>query len=84
MPVLQFAASPTFSGLTIRRLLLHYCRCRAAYAYNFLHKPIREQRPTLEQMNWTVHEIGGQGHGVCMAPELVVPPVRDFLDLLAI
>jgi hypothetical protein len=43
-----------------------------------------EQRPTLEQMNWTVHEIGGQGHGVCMAPELVVPPVRDFLDLLAI
>ena len=45
---------------------------------------IREQRPTLEQMNWTVHQIAGQGHGVCMAPELVVPPVRDFLDLLAI
>jgi hypothetical protein len=45
---------------------------------------IREQRPTLEQMNWTVHEIAGQGHGVCMAPELVVPPVRNFLDLLAI
>ena len=45
---------------------------------------IREHRPTLEQMNWTVHEIPDQGHGVCMAPHLVVPPVRGFLDLLAI
>jgi hypothetical protein len=45
---------------------------------------IREHRPTLEQMNWTVHEIPDQGHGVCMAPDLVVPPVRDFLNLLAI
>ena len=45
---------------------------------------IREHRTTLQQMNWTVHEIPGQGHGVCMTAELVVPPVRDFLDLLGI
>lgn len=44
---------------------------------------IREHRHLLEQLNWAVHEIPNQGHGVCMAPELVVPPVRDFLDLLA-
>ncbi len=41
---------------------------------------IREHRVTLEQLGWAVHEIPGQGHGVCMAPELVVPPVRAFLD----
>jgi pimeloyl-ACP methyl ester carboxylesterase len=41
---------------------------------------IRAQRVTLEQQGWSVHEITGQGHGVCMAPELVVPPVRAFLD----
>ena len=41
---------------------------------------IREQRAALEQQGWTVHEIAGQGHGVCMAPDLVVPPVRSFLD----
>ena len=41
---------------------------------------IREHRATLEQQGWTVHEISGQGHGVCMAPELVVPPVRAFLN----
>ena len=41
---------------------------------------IREHRATLEQQGWRVHEITGQGHGVCMAPELIVPPVRVFLD----
>jgi len=41
---------------------------------------IREQRAVLEAQGWAVHEIAGQGHGVCMAPELLVPPVRAFLD----
>jgi pimeloyl-ACP methyl ester carboxylesterase len=41
---------------------------------------IREHRLTLERQGWTVHEIDGQGHGVCMAPELFVPAVRAFLD----
>jgi pimeloyl-ACP methyl ester carboxylesterase len=41
---------------------------------------IREHRTALEQLGWVVHEFPGQGHGVCMAPELVVPPVRLFLD----
>jgi pimeloyl-ACP methyl ester carboxylesterase len=41
---------------------------------------IREHRVDLLRQGWTVHEILGQGHGVCMAPELVVPPVRAFLD----
>jgi pimeloyl-ACP methyl ester carboxylesterase len=41
---------------------------------------IREHRTALEQLGWVVHEFPGQGHGVCMAPELVVPPARSFLD----
>ncbi len=41
---------------------------------------IREHRAELQRQGWVVHEIAGQGHGVCMAPELVVPPVRAFLD----
>jgi pimeloyl-ACP methyl ester carboxylesterase len=41
---------------------------------------IREQRSTLERQGWVVCEHAGQGHGVCMAPETVVPPVRAFLD----
>ncbi|OYU77908.1 MAG: hypothetical protein CFE45_30145, partial [Burkholderiales bacterium PBB5] len=41
---------------------------------------IRERRTALEQLGWEVHEFAGQGHGVCMTPELVVPPVRVFLD----
>jgi pimeloyl-ACP methyl ester carboxylesterase len=41
---------------------------------------IRRQRATLERLGWTVHEIAGHGHAVCMQPELVVPPVRAFLD----
>ena len=41
---------------------------------------IREHRAALERQGWAVHEITGQGHGVCMMPELVVPPVRTFLD----
>jgi pimeloyl-ACP methyl ester carboxylesterase len=44
---------------------------------------IREQRAALEKQGWTVQEIPGQGHGVCMAPDLVVPPVRGFLDSLS-
>jgi pimeloyl-ACP methyl ester carboxylesterase len=42
---------------------------------------IRERQATLEAHGWAVRELPGQGHGVCMAPELVVPPVRHFLDL---
>jgi pimeloyl-ACP methyl ester carboxylesterase len=41
---------------------------------------IRAERGALLAQGWQVHEIAGQGHGVCMAPELVVPPVRAFLD----
>jgi pimeloyl-ACP methyl ester carboxylesterase len=41
---------------------------------------VREQRCTLERQGWVVCEHAGQGHGVCMAPEIVVPPVRAFLD----
>lgn len=41
---------------------------------------IREHRAELLRQGWTVHEIEGQGHGVCMVPGLVVPPVRAFLD----
>ena len=41
---------------------------------------IRRHRATLEAQGWRVHEIAGHGHGVCMLPELVVPPVRAFLD----
>jgi hypothetical protein len=41
---------------------------------------IREHRADLLHQGWTVHEIAGQGHGVCVAPGLVVPPVRAFLD----
>jgi pimeloyl-ACP methyl ester carboxylesterase len=44
---------------------------------------IRRQRATLQQLGWTVHEIAGHSHGVCMQPELVVPPVRAFLDTVA-
>lgn len=41
---------------------------------------IRRHRGTLQDQGWTVHEVPGQGHGVCMVPELVVPAVRAFLD----
>jgi hypothetical protein len=41
---------------------------------------IRERRADLLDQGWTVHEIAGQGHGVCMAPEFIVPPVGSFLD----
>ena len=37
---------------------------------------IRRHRSTLLAQGWTLHEVPGQGHGVCMQPELVVPPVR--------
>ena len=42
---------------------------------------IRENRTMLEKQGWTLKELPGQGHGVCMTPDLVVPPVRYFLDL---
>lgn len=41
---------------------------------------IRARRDTLLAQGWQVHEIAGEGHGVCMKPELAVPPVRAFLD----
>lgn len=40
----------------------------------------RARRADLEALSWATHEVPGQGHGVCMVPELVVPPVRAFLD----
>ena len=41
---------------------------------------IREHRTELEAQGWWVLEIPGHGHGVTAIPELVVPPVRKFLD----
>lgn len=41
---------------------------------------IREQRTTLEGQGWVICELADKDHGVCMAPQLVVPPVRAFLD----
>lgn len=41
---------------------------------------IRANRPELESMGWRVHEIPGQGHALCMQPDVAVPPVRAFLD----
>ena len=41
---------------------------------------IRAHRGDLEAMGWRVHEIPGHGHGLCMQPEVAVPPVRRFLD----
>ena len=40
----------------------------------------RAHRDELEAIGWTVAEIAGQGHEVAMRPELIVPPVRAFLD----
>lgn len=41
---------------------------------------IRAHRAELEALGWQVHEIAGHGHGLCMQPEVAVPPVRAFLD----
>lgn len=41
---------------------------------------IRQHRGELECLGWRVHEIAGQGHGLCLQPEVAVPPVRAFLD----
>lgn len=41
---------------------------------------IRAHRGELETLGWTVLEIPGHGHGVAMAADAVVPPVRAFLD----
>jgi len=41
---------------------------------------IRARRAELEAQGWQVVEIAGEGHGVTAKPELVVPPVRRFLD----
>jgi hypothetical protein len=27
-----------------------------------------------------VYEVTGHGHGLCMQPDVAVPPVRAFLD----
>jgi pimeloyl-ACP methyl ester carboxylesterase len=45
---------------------------------------IREHRSALQAQGWQVLEIKGQGHGVTAMPELVVPPLRAFLDTLAL
>ena len=41
---------------------------------------IRSHRQVLEAQGWRVHEVPGHGHAVCMRADLVVPPVRAFLD----
>jgi pimeloyl-ACP methyl ester carboxylesterase len=41
---------------------------------------VREHRAALQAQGWQVLEVPGQGHGVCMQPELFVPEVRAFLD----
>lgn len=41
---------------------------------------LRSRRAELQALGWRVHELAGQGHGVCLQPEQVVPPVRAFLD----
>lgn len=41
---------------------------------------IRAHRHELEDQRWEVVEIAGHGHAVTTRPELVVPPVRRFLD----
>ena len=41
---------------------------------------IRAHRGELEAQGWEVVEIAGRGHEVALLPELVVPPVRRFLD----
>lgn len=41
---------------------------------------IRAHRGELQTMGWQVEEIAGHGHGLCMQPEVAVPPVRAFLD----
>ncbi|SMF61156.1 alpha/beta fold hydrolase [Allosphingosinicella indica] len=41
---------------------------------------IRASRPALAAAGWTTHEIPHHGHEVAHRPDLVVPPVRHFLD----
>lgn len=40
----------------------------------------RVHREELMRLGWKVVEIPGHGHGVTLRPDLVVPPVRTFLD----
>lgn len=41
---------------------------------------LRMHRAELEALGWQVLEFPDQGHALTMRPDLVVPPVRDFLD----
>ncbi len=41
---------------------------------------IRSHRATLQAQGWQVLEIPGHGHAVAMQADLVVPPVRAFLN----
>jgi pimeloyl-ACP methyl ester carboxylesterase len=41
---------------------------------------LRERKTELERFGWDVKLIEGQGHDVCMKPEVLVPVVREFLD----
>ncbi len=41
---------------------------------------IRAHRRQLESQGWEVVELAGHGHEVTLRPDLVVPPVRRFLD----
>lgn len=40
----------------------------------------RARQCELQALGWQVVEIPGHGHGVTLHPQLVVPPVRAFLD----
>ncbi|HEX4267185.1 MAG TPA: alpha/beta hydrolase [Steroidobacteraceae bacterium] len=41
---------------------------------------IRAHRRELQALGWQVVEVPGHGHGLTLHPELVVPPIRAFLD----
>jgi pimeloyl-ACP methyl ester carboxylesterase len=44
---------------------------------------IRDRRGELEAMGWSVKEIPGRDHSVCLDPATVVPIAREFLDAVA-
>ena len=44
---------------------------------------IRARRGALEAMGWSVTEIPGRDHSVCLDPATVVPVVREFLDAVS-
>ncbi len=41
---------------------------------------LRSNQAELEDMGWQVKFIEGEGHHVCMHPDVLVPVIREFLD----